>query len=219
MAPGTVGGRGDELAPRSESVQTLLRISIEGSAHLSASYMHRTFILIGALAAAACATQAPTPPVPSALAPTSGDVSRQVVSFQARTVTAKGAVTDDIMGTAEVRQRDIRVVLQSGYLELTASSAARPRGVRAILAYGDTANWNMRSRGSSVSVTSIHARGDTLTDVVEFTIPLPDGVELSDHWIALLLEADVYVAGRGWMPGSFRPIHGTRGIFSGLTRR
>jgi len=139
-----------------------------------------------------------------------------VIPFRLRSGT--GADFDEISATAEVRENEIRVILQSGHLELTASSAARPRGVRAVLAYGDTAHWNIRVRGSAVSVSSIHARGDTLTDPVELSIPLPEHIVLTDHWIAILLEADVNVPGRGWEPGAFRPIQSERSLFAGLPR-
>jgi hypothetical protein len=127
----------------------------------------------------------------------------QTIPFRARSVTRKGVVTDDISGIAEVGEKEIRVTLQSGFLELTASSGARPRAVRAILAYGDTGTWHMRATGTSVAVGQIRARGDTLAGPVELRIPMPDNVVLADHWIAFLLEADVNVPGEGGSPAAF----------------
>src|SRR5262245_5378222 len=179
--------------------------------------MHKSLILAGALTMSACGNRTANPSVQPSPAPTGAATHSRVIPFRLRSGT--GGDFDEISATAEVRENEIRVILQSGHLELTASSAARPRGVRAVLAYGDTAaQWDIRSRGTAVSVGSIHARGDTLTAPVELSIPLPEHIVLADHWIVLLLEADVNVPGRGWFPGSFRPIHSERSLFAGLPR-
>jgi hypothetical protein len=176
--------------------------------------MQRRFVLLGAVMISACAAQSSSTPAAVVAAPTVADTSPRIVPFRARSVTRKGVVTDDVAGVAEVRAHDIRIILRSGYLELTASSGARPSGVQAVLAYGDTAKWNVRAQGSLVPVNAIRAHGDTLSDIVVLTIPRPNGLVLADHWIALLLQAEVYVPGRGWLPGGFRPIHTTRDIFA-----
>ena len=186
-----------------------------GSTSPQRGRMHRSRVVIVALAVSACSGRT----APSSAAPTpartNADLSRLVIPFRARVVTPTGVVTDDVSGIAEVGEKEIRVTLQSGFLELTTTSKVRPRAIRAVLAYGDTARWNIRSRGSSVSVGSIQARGDTLTRPFQLSIPLPEHVALAEHWITLLLEAEVNVPGRGWVAGSFEPIHSERPLSSG----
>src|SRR5262249_25903895 len=75
----------------------------------------------------------------STVQPTPQGRARVVFPFRAVALKRDGTPSDDVSGTAEVLTNELRVVMRSGYLELGATSAARPRTVQAVLAYGDTA--------------------------------------------------------------------------------
>jgi hypothetical protein len=180
--------------------------------------MRKDSRLVLTVLTAACAGSQQTAPaaVPvSRLQRSSTERPFEAIPFRAIAGTRSGAPSDDVHGTVEVLAKELRVVLQSGHMELTASSGARPRRLQAVLAYGDTAHYRARSRSKNVFVSEIRARGDTLVDAVVFSIPLAEDVVLREHYLVLEITAEVNVPGRGWVTGGIRPLLSLPTIFAG----
>jgi len=181
---------------------------------------HSALLLTGLAVACARSQQAAPAVVPaSQLQGSVTDRPYAAIPFRAMIGTRRGTPSDDVHGTVEILPNELRVVLQSGHMELTASSGARPRRLQAVLAYGDTAQYRARSRSKSVLVSDIRARGDTLADSVVFSIPLARDVVLREHYLVLELMAEVNVPGRGWVTGGIRPLLSAPTIFAGDSTR
>ena len=147
------------------------------------------------------------------------EAPRGAYEFHPMGHSASGPLIESLHGTAFVYDDRIRLVITSGFARLTSSQSRRPIGWSAGLAFCHTegraaGKWDFRLETRATPIRSIKARGDTLTDTLEFVLEGVRGLDLAAHWLAIQQHSQVSLRSDGAWYEATRPIHGGPFMFS-----
>ena len=170
--------------------------------------MTRRYLLVLSL----CAGCATTPP-------STQEQPLRAYPFIATGHKLDGTLKESLRGTAFVSDDRIRIVVVAGGVgQLAASRTKRPIGWSAGLSYCHTegasaGQWDFRRQTKVTSVRRIRARGDTLTDALEFVLTRVRGLDLSAHWLTIQQHQHILPPGDSLWYEATRPVHSQAFVF------